>query len=358
MGFRFLRTYNFRNLKNSKIPLSAKTIYLVGENGQGKSNFLEAVYLLCFGSSFRVRSDKLLVSHGEKEAAVIGLLEKETDNIRINYKYSGSKTIEVNGKRIRDRKELLMNTPCILFCHEDIGFVKGSPERKRWFMNQTIGLYDPLFIDDLRKYNQLLKMRNSALKSGKTDILDAIDLQIVPQGLVIMKKREKLIKEFQAPFSEVFTKISGLKENIKIEYLPSWKGITDIEEAANLLDNSRKRDFKFGLTHTGPHRDDFKFTADDRDFTLEASTGQLRLLSLIMRIAQGNFYTGKVNRNPILLLDDVLLELDPVRRKKFISCLPEYEQAFFTFLPEENVLKEMDKSVLVYTVNDGVIGKQ
>ncbi|MBI9103550.1 MAG: DNA replication/repair protein RecF [Spirochaetales bacterium] len=355
MGFRFLKTYNFRNLKDAKIPLPARTIYLVGENGQGKSNFLEAIHLLCFGSSFRTKVDKLIITHEKKEMAIIGLLEKEQENVRINFKFSGKKQIEVNGKKIKDRKELLYNTPCILFCHEDIGFVKGSPDRKRWFMNQTIGLYDPLFIDDLRKYSHLLKMRNSALKEGKIDILSVIDIQLVPQALTIMEKRTKLMEEFQEPFSKVFSTISGFKEKVELEYIPSWKGVSTFDDGMKALEITKKRDLKFGISNSGPHRDNIGFKAEGRDFTKEASTGQLRLISLIMRVAQGNFYTGKVNKKPILLLDDVLLELDPMRRKKFISSLPEYEQAFFTFLPEENILNSRDDSVLVYNVTDGVI---
>ncbi len=356
MGFRFLRTYNFRNLKDAKIPLPASTIYLVGENGQGKSNFLEAIHLLCFGSSFRTRTDKLFTTHGKTETAIIGLLEKENENVRINFKLSNKKQIEVNGKKIKDRKELLYNTPCILFCHEDIGFVKGAPDRKRWFLNQTIGLYDPLFIDDLRKYNKLLKMRNSALKTGKKELIDVLDLQLIPQALIIMEKRKILLEEFQEPFSTVFTRISGLDNEILLNYKPSWKEVTNIEEGKIVLSASFQRDQKFGITHSGPHRDNIGFTIDGRDFTREASTGQLRLMSLIMRVAQGNFYTQKVGKKPILLLDDVLLELDPSRRKRFIESLPSYEQAFFTFLPEENMLKSKKEDTLVYTVSEGVIG--
>ena len=298
---------------------------------------------------------KFFITHNQKETAVIGLLEKETENVRINYKFSNIKQIEVNGKRIKDRKYLLYNTPCILFCHEDIGFVKGSPDRKRWFMNQTIGLYDPLFIDDLRKYSKLLKMRNSALKEHKFNILDVIDIQLVSQALILIEKRALLIQEFQLPFAKVFQEISGLKEKVELKYIPSWKNINSTEEGIEILNKYRNRDIKFGISHSGPHRDNLGFKIDGRDFIKEASTGQLRLMSLIMRVAQANFYTSKVNKKPILLLDDVLLELDPEKRKKFIASLPDYEQAFFTFLPEENILQSRDSSVLVYNVSDGVI---
>ena len=104
MSFRSVRIYNYRNLKGGKINLGAKTVYLVGENGQGKTNFLEALYILCYGSSFRSRNDKLLVTHGRDEMSVMGVLDREGEVTRINCKYTGKKRIEVNGKPIRDRK--------------------------------------------------------------------------------------------------------------------------------------------------------------------------------------------------------------------------------------------------------------
>ena len=355
MGFRYLKTYNYRNLKDSKISLSANTIYLVGENGQGKTNFLEAVYLLCFGSAFRTRTDKMLITHGKEEMSVIGLLEKEGENLRINYKTGEKKRIEVNGRAVSDRKELLYNTPCILFCHEDIGFVKGSPDRKRWFLNQTIGLFDPLFIDDLRRYSRILKMRNAALKEQRKDLLDVLDLQLVSQGLVLMDKRRALAGEFSGPFGESFGEISGSSVRVELEYQPSWKEGKDPDGAMAALKASRHRDLRMGSTTTGPHRDTLGFLYQDRDYTREASTGQARLMSLIMRTAQANFYSRKTGRKPILLLDDVLLELDPVKRGRFIQAMPVYDQAIFTFLPEEHLLDSRKSETQMLSVREGQI---
>lgn len=355
MSFRSVRVYNYRNLKSSKIHLGAKTVYLVGENGQGKTNFLEALYILCYGSSFRTRDDKLLVSHGEEEMSILGVLEREGEVTRINCKYTGKKRIEVNGKPIRDRKELLKNSPCILFCHEDIDFVKGAPEGKRTFLNQTVGLYDPLFIDDLRTYSRVLKMRNNVLKTSGEDILEVLDHQLIEAGRVVMQKRRRLIDEFQEPFARLFHEISGLEGEISLLYRPSWPLDASSDDIREVLRQKRLRDRQYGLTHTGPHRDGLQFRRQNREFTKEASTGQLRLMSLILRVAQATFYSSKTGRKPLLLLDDVLLELDPKRRRRFIEALPDYEQALFTFLPEENLLQISSSRALIYRVDNGMI---
>lgn len=355
MAFRSVRVYNYRNLKNDSFDLDAKNVYLIGENGQGKTNFLEALYILCYGSSFRIRNDRLLVTHDEKEMGISGVLEQDGDIIQVNCKFTGKKRIEVNGKAIKDRKELLRNSPCILFCHEDIDFVKGYPERKRVFLNQTIGLYDYLFIDELRTYNRVLKMRNAALKDSREDVLEALDLQLVEKGMGIMRKRQKLIEDFQRTFSRLFKEISEMDGEIIFSYRPSWPMEASFDEIRGILENFRFRDCQHGLSHTGPHRDNLQFKRGGRDFIKEASTGQLRLMSLILRAAQAVFYSLKTGRRPLLLLDDVLLELDLKRRRRFIKALPEYEQAVFTFLPEESLLNFLLPQALVYRVDGGTI---
>ena len=355
MAFRSVRIYNYRNLKSCKLNLGARTVYLVGENGQGKTNFLEALYILCYGSSFRTRNDRLLVNHQEEEMSILGVLDRQGEVTRINCKYSGKKRIEVNGKPIKDRKELLRNSPCILFSHEDIAFVKGSPEGKRTFLNQTIGLCDPLFIDDLRIYNRILRMRNNVLKQSGSDVLDVLDEQLIEAGAVLMKKRQNLIQEFQEPFAELFHKISGLEGEISLVYKPSWVATSDFSQLQDILIKKRQRYRQLGITQTGPHRDTLQFRLHGREFTREASTGQLRLMSLILRVAQATFYHQKTGKKPLLLLDDVLLELDPKRRRRFIHSLPDYDQALFTFLPEENLLDLPVTDTLIYRVNNGMI---
>lgn len=378
MGFLSVRTYNFRNLADAEIACDAPEVFLVGENGQGKTNFLEAVYVLCYGGSFRVRRDEQLVREGERRLLLQGSLRDE-DGERQDLAYgwesardSGKKSIRLNGKPVSDRKDLVSILPCIVFAHDDIEFVQGSPDRQRFFFDQTLSLYDPLFIDVLRRYRKVLRARNIALKEGRSDLLEVYDRQLAEAGVELLEKRTVATVAFNETFSELFTGISGFAEPLHIEHRPSWRisaaseaaggdagggpaWARAVREAEAQLARRRDHDLYMKTTTSGPHRDRFVYRHEGRDFTQTASTGQLRLVSLILRVAQAQFFAARSGRRPVLLLDDVLLELDPTRRKRFLNALPDYEQAFFTFLPDERFSDYRREHTLIYRVTDGRI---
>ncbi|MFO7849463.1 MAG: DNA replication and repair protein RecF [Spirochaetia bacterium] len=359
MGYSTLSTYQYRNLKDQEVSLDASRLFLVGENGQGKSNFLEAVYLLSYGSGFRTKSDGELITHGRKEMSVHGsYVHSEGDDIpgTVAVQLKGKdKSIFLNGKKVSDRKELISIMPSIVFTHDDLYIVSGPPDMRRWFFNQTMSLFDPLFIDLLRTYRKILKMRNIALKEGQSHLLSAYDLQIAEHGFELQRRRFALIEEFSRLFTPLFAEVSGIEEPLTIEYRPSWNGCRSPEEAVSYIEGRRSQDLEYGTTSSGPHRDRFLFRHREGDFTKTASTGQLRLISLLLRIGQCSCFTKNTGRKPVLLLDDVLLELDGTRRERFLARLPEYEQAFFTFLPEEQYTGLSGDKTRIYHVEDGWI---
>jgi DNA replication and repair protein RecF len=369
VSFAFLRTTTFRNLADSEIDIRAKDVFLVGENGQGKSNFLEALYFCSYASSFRSVGDKDLVRTGEKNCSAGLVLENSLySNVNVTYK-DGKKTINVDGKRVEDRKELLSVAPAIVFCHEDMEFVAGSPERRRWFFDQTRSLWDPLYLDDFRKYRHVLKSRNALfrerrnpgnrgesrlrLDSETSAVLDALDPLLAQYGLELTAKRFETTKEFSLVFEGLYKEISGIA-GIGVKYLPSWKD-GDMNGIVSQLHERREMDFASGVSLSGPHRDRYMFTRDGEEFSGKASTGQRRLLALLLRVAQAKVFSEKTGKKPVLLLDDVLLELDGEKRRKFLSILPEYEQAFLTFLPEEPFEKYRKTDTFVYYMKSGQI---
>ena len=339
MGFERVKLFQFRNLENGELVFSGSDNYLVGENGQGKTNFLESIYLLCVGSSFRTRKESSLIKHSYDAMQISAVFndgyQHRSLQIRID---GGKKTIVIDGKQIRDRKELISDFPCIAFIHDDISYVNGSPGSRRMFIDQTISLYDSSYIDALRNYNRLVKSRNRVLKDGRHDLLALYDSQICESGAVIMNKRRELISSFNNTFTDLYEKISDTRIRLSIKYGPSWKAVTDAEGASECLQISRRRDIQYRTTSTGPHRDKIGFFADGINFAETASTGQVRLISLALKAAQASFTAEKSGRKPVLLLDDVLLEMDLEKRKRFLDNLPPYRQAFFTFLPDENLV--------------------
>jgi DNA replication and repair protein RecF len=331
-------------------------VFLVGENGQGKTNFLESVYLLAFGSSFRTRREDDVIRTGEPEAAVhCAYVEDGADRaVSVHLRRGGRKEIEVDGKAVPDRKALAQNIPVILFCHGDLAFVSGPPEQRRWFFNQTQSLYDPLHIDALRRYRRVLRSRNAALRERRHDLLEAYDAQLAVCGLEVQRKRAVACEAFNGAFAPIFSQVSAAAEDLRILYRPSWSEPGADGVLASLV-ASRERDESLATTTTGPHRDDFRFVAGGKDYARLASTGQLRLLALSLRVAQAAYVQAMCRRKPVLLLDDVLLELDGGHRERFLAALPPYEQAFYTFLPEERFQAYRRPSTLVYTVREGAV---
>jgi DNA replication and repair protein RecF len=361
MIFETLRTTAFRNLADAEIPVSGKDIFFVGENGQGKTNFLEALYFSSYASSFRGVKDGELARTGEKDySAAVKIKNTDEsfaahDQVLVKYE-GGKKTVHIDGKRVEDRKELLSVVPCIVFCHEDMEFVAGSPERRRWFFDQSLSLYDPVYLDDLRRYRRVLKTRNALLKErpapgGLHALLDALDPQIAAYGFKLMEKRQAAAGLFSAVFGPLYEDVSGIA-GIAVRYAPSWKNDAP-EGIAGFLLERREADMFAGVSLSGPHRDRYVFTRGGVEFVGKASTGQRRLLALLLRTAQARRFSEMTGKNPVLLLDDVLLEMDGEKRRKFLSVMPEYDQAFYTFLPEEPYQRYRKADTLVYFMSGG-----
>ncbi|MCQ2593088.1 MAG: DNA replication and repair protein RecF [Treponema sp.] len=368
MPFIYQTFYNFRNLKNDTIDLSSREVYFVGENGQGKSNILESLYYSAYGISFRTHTDSQIVKAGQKDFSVNTLYNKgenDTQKIAVIFE-NNKKRIEKNSKKIQDRKELINTIPCILFCHDDLKFAIGEPECRRFFIDQSLTLYDSLYIDDLRNYKKVLKSRNAILKSHEYEMLDVYDSQLAALGLIIQEKRKKAIFQFNEIFGKIFEEITGIS-GLSINYYPSWKEIDiskdgeksllkkfpTIPDILNLLAEKRDIDKYNETSMSGPHRDRINFVKDGKLFIQTASTGQCRLISLILRVAQSVYYTRATGLKPVLLMDDVLLELDPDKRTKLTAMLPEYDQLFCTFLPGEPYERYKKQTTRIYTIKQG-----
>jgi DNA replication and repair protein RecF len=361
MPFSSIRLSSFRNLLDAEIDVAAERVLLVGENGQGKTNFLEAVYYLSFGSSFRGSSDAEAARDGAESFSLNGSFRAEgfdpsipAQTINVGW-CSGTKSIRIDGKPVRDRKELVERNPAIVFCHEDFAFSAGEPERRRFFFDQTAGLVSLGYIDALRDYKRILKQRNAALKERRPDIVGLLDAQLAGRGLELIEARGRLMKDLSGDFARSFEFVSRLGEEVSISYKPNWPADAGIDDIIKRLESKRADELAFGTSLSGPHRDRWGFVSGSGDFTAKASTGQLRLISLTLRMAQAEYYTRIVGRLPVLLLDDVLLELDKAKRSRFLERLPAAAQAFFTFLPGDGLEDGRSGSAKVYEVNDGRI---
>ena len=362
MPFLYQTFYNFRNIKNDTIDLSNREVYFVGENGQGKSNILESLYYASYGISFRTHIDSQIIKNGEKNFSINSLYKKsENDTQKVTVIYeNGKKRIEKNGKKIQDRKELINTIPSILFSHSDLKFATGEPECRRFFVDQSLTLFDSAYIDDMRNYKKILKSRNAILKNHDYSMIDVLDQQLAQYGLIIQNKRKIAIFQFNQIFGKIFEEITGIS-GLSIHYNPSWKDKIDEqgshfpkqEDILEVLYNRRDNDKYLETTMSGPHRDKINFVKDKTLFIPTASTGQCRLISLLLRVAQSVYYTRQTGLKPVLLMDDVLLELDPDKRAKLTAMLPEYDQLFCTFLPGEPYERYKHNSTRIYKIKEG-----
>ena len=356
MGFGLLGFLNFRNLGDRELDVDARQVLLVGENGQGKTNLLEAVYLLCVASSFRESRDAALLRDPALPAGLqgrYGSTGSPPHRLSLGWQPGAKKEVRIDGKAVTDRRDLLRTVLCICFIQQDLEFVSGPPEARRRFFDQVLALADLSWLDTFRDYRQVLRARNLALKARQNDLLDVYDWQIAPLGLAIRARRERLVAEFNGVFTPLLSGILGGDVAVRIRYRPSWSGLDSREAVVSRLAADRAKDLAFGTTTSGPHRDGFAFTIGGRDFLHFASTGQVRLCALVLRVAQAHFLAERTGRRPVLLLDDVLLELDPGRKRAFVERFPEYDQAFFTFLPGENHLSSRGGDALLLTVEGG-----
>ena len=248
--------------------------------------------------------------------------------------------------------------PCVLYSHDDLDFAIGEPERRRFFIDQSLSMYDVLYIDVLRRYKKILKSRNILLKEQKYELLETMDFQLAQNGIEIQEKRKKAVFQFNQIFGDLYQRVTGI-DGVKIKYEPSWKDknnenlTPNVEDVINFLVTKREVDKIRQTTMSGPHRDKIIFTRNDQLFIPTASTGQRRLIALLLRTAQATFYTQITGNKPVLLMDDVMLELDPTKRKKLTHLLPDYEQLFCTFLPGEPYDQYKTEQTSVYKISEG-----
>ena len=358
MSFLSISYTNFRNLKDATVNIGYPEVFLVGKNGQGKTNFLEALYVSSYGLSFKSLSEAKIATNNSSFYNVRALYkasEQISHNILISYN-RGRKDIQKDIKKI-NRQDLINTIPCILFYTSDIEFVNGSQARKRFFFDQCLSMYDINYLFLLQSYYKVLANKNIVLRSQNNfDLLDVYNAQISNLALSIVKKRMALIEEFNSEFEELYKEISGLSD-VRVKY-QSTINIREERELLAVLDKKKESEINMKTSLIGPHRDKVLYTKNGIACEKELSNGQRRLISLVLRMLQAKFYTKKLKRKPIFLMDDIMLELDNEKRQKFMSFLPSYEQLFSTFVQGElcNVYKKKDTKI--FYVENGTLSER
>ena len=355
MNIESLELSNYRNYKNLYMDYSPKTNLLFGNNAQGKTNILEAIYICAAGRSHRGSKDKEEIKFGEDEAHIKININKNNINYRIDIhlKKNRPKGIAINGIPIKKTSELLGIFNVVFFSPEDLSIIKNGPSERRRFLDMELCQLNSLYVHSLICYNKILIQRNKLLKDfnfikESKETLDILDIQLIKYGKEIIRYREVFIDELKNIIKKISKDISGEYININYE-----KNI-EIEEYEKKLKDKRNEELKLKMTLIGPHRDDISFSIDGVDIRKFGSQGQQRTAALSLKLSEIELVKEKVKDTPVLLLDDVLSELDKKRQSKLLEYIGDIQTVITCTGLEDFINSNLDIDK-IYNVDNAIL---
>lgn len=329
MMIRYLKLENFRNYQEEIINFSSGTNVFWGQNGQGKTNILEAVYYLLSGKSYRVNKETELIRWGENYFRLEGHFLISQRKIAIESIYRDKrKAVKVNKVPCRRLSDYLGTVNVIFFVPDDLVMIKGGPAERRRFLDWHIAQMRPGYVNLLNSYNKTMAQKNALLKSNistekKMSQLELWNEQIFSLGEQIIKKRYEFTQNIKIIANEIYKSLSSDQEKMELDYLASGKKVLDeiLLNYAHQLKVKMSLEIERQMVLVGPHRDDLEILLKDKKARLFASQGQQRSLVLSLKLAEMEIIKKERGEYPLLLLDDVLSELDEFRRKYLIDFI-------------------------------------
>ena len=342
---------NFRNYEYENFSFSPNTNIIYGLNGQGKTNVIEALYFFCSGKSYRTNKENEIIKFGKEEAKInINFFDDKRENISeiiINTK----KIVKINGLPITKLSEIIGMINFVIFTPDMLNIVKEGPSMRRQFVDVLTSQLKPYYFKNLMSYYKVLFHRNNILKSNNKKMLSTIDVwneKLADYGTVVCKYRNNIIKLL----NENFDILDGINKNEKIEfkYISSIKEEFENKEFfLKQLEKEYEKEIEKGITLIGPHRDDIDILMNEKSIKKYGSQGQIRTCVLKLKLAECEIIKKELGRNPILLLDDILSELDEKRKSYFINKIKD-KQIFITCTEKEKITTE---NVKYFKINNG-----
>lgn len=324
MIIEYLELSDFRNYEEVHIDLSPNTNIFFGDNAQGKTNILEAVFLTGTTKSHKGSHDSDIISFGKEYGVIRALFNKNGVDykIGIQLRRDKRKAISINNTSIKKAADLLGIVNVVLFSPEDMSIIKSGPEKRRRFIDMTLCQVDKEYLFALSSYNKIVNQRNKLLKNydKRIDISDTLDIwddQLINYGNKVINKRERFVYDIKNIIKDIHCNLTGNEDILNIDYRKNVKE----EEYKERLRRNRERDIIFKNTSIGPHRDDIDFNIKGIDVKKFGSQGQQRTVALSLKLSEIEIIKKAVDDTPILLLDDVLSELDLNRQKYLLETL-------------------------------------
>jgi DNA replication and repair protein RecF len=357
MHLAHLRLRDFRNYARLDVDFAPGFHLLLGDNAQGKTNMLEAVYLMATLRSFRGVGGAQMIRHGQRGYFVGGKIIGAGGREIKMFWSARERNLLLDAQPVKKLADYFGALRTVVFCTEDLQLVKGAARARRRFMDLLLAQTNPIYLPLLQRYMHTVRARNALLKQHSSDeaALDSFSQELVKLGNEIIRARRELIPKFSPLARLAYRRISSDAEELRIEYQSSVKSDFAVE-----LAQSRAREKTFRATLVGPHRDDLQLLLNEKSAAQFGSEGQKRTLAIALKMAQAEFLAGIHGSPPILLIDDVMGELDLNRRSGFLPLLEQARktsgQVFLT-ATEENWPRELGKDLQRWEVMAGTLKK-
>ena len=360
---------NYRNLQQFEVDFDPNVNIFIGQNAQGKTNLLEAIYFLALTRSHRTSNDKELIAFGKDYANVSGHIYKsQVDlSLRVLITTKGKK-VWVNRVEQAKLSKYVGQLNAILFSPEDLDLIKGAPNLRRRFMDQEFGQISAEYLYFAGKYKQVLQQKNNYLKQlAKGEAHDTMFLEVLSDQLAgvaaeVIVRRFQFLNYLDQYARDAYAHISTSAEKLEVIYRPSVKEISvkdSVEEVyhkvLNNFQNNQKLEILKGTTLSGPHRDDVDFELDGKNAHLYGSQGQQRTIALSIKLAEIQLVHQLTDEYPLLLLDDVMSELDHNRQSALLNYIHGKTQTFITTTDLEGISWEIIKKPKIYRIKSGQI---
>ncbi|RYM04704.1 DNA replication/repair protein RecF [Sporolactobacillus sp. THM7-7] len=360
---------NFRNYGSLSLSFSDSVNVFQGENAQGKTNLLEAIYVLAIAKSPRTTHDKELIKWGADYGKIKGRLFRRDDTLPLEL------VITKNGKKARanhlEKRRLsdyvgLCNV--VMFTPEDLNLVKGSPAVRRRFINMEMGQIEPVYLHHLSEYRQVLQQRNALLRDfsrptgDREMLLDILTEKLIRLAAEIVFRRQTFIFQLNSTAEPIHSEISHGRERLSIRYQSGIGDVSEEHDRSKIVkayeksyERLKSREIQRGVTLMGPHRDDLKFEVNHRNVQTFGSQGQQRTAALSVKLAEIELMKHEVGEYPLLLLDDVLSELDDLRKSHLLGVFKEKVQTFVTTTSTEGLDRRLMERATLFQIRNGTV---
>jgi len=349
MVLKQLELLNFRNFEHVVVAFGDFKNFLIGKNAQGKTNILEAIYILCLSKSFRTNIDQEAIRFSEDHYIIKGNFETDSGNrkeIAITYSIKHGKIIVINHKRLHSTSELIGDFPVVLSSPDEYIITSGPPINRRKFIDILLSQLNKQYFLNLIDYNRILQQRNKVLLSWKTanhiapSIIEPWNENLIRSGSKIIEYRHHFSLLFSDRLTRIYSDLSDEDEKLTFEYKTNIMGENEKEinncfreKLAEVCYQEQKR----GISLIGPHRDDFEIKINGKDVRKYGSRGQHKTVLIALALAQFQILKEKLGETPLMLIDDLYSEIDDHRRNRILDSLAEIKQVFITAtLPHED----------------------